>query len=136
MLQGTVECRVGSAYDTGLPDASVDVVVTDPPWGCKHRKLDIGRVLRELARVVVPLGKVLLCVGDWGGGVRKAERAIQKNPLRPEGAWLTLDKVLHNAGGVECVAFLLQLKEPVHVVGPSKAERRAARKADNHVVDK
>lgn len=117
-LMGTAEARLGSAYQTGLGDESVDLVVADPPWGCKHKKMDLGRMLREMARVVKPAGTVLLIVSNWGGGVRKTERAISKNPFRPEGAWATLGQVWHNAGGMECMAFVLKLKPKGSLISP------------------
>jgi SAM-dependent methyltransferase len=48
--------EVGSAYDTGLPDESVDVIFC---IALIHH-LDIARVVREMLRVLAPDGVVIL----------------------------------------------------------------------------
>jgi len=50
------DLQVGSAYDTGLPDASVDVVYC---MSLIHH-LEIARVRDEMRRVLVPGGKIIL----------------------------------------------------------------------------
>ena len=53
-VEATVQ--VGSAYDTGLPDASVDVIFC---IALVHH-LDIARVRKELRRVLAKNGKIIL----------------------------------------------------------------------------
>jgi SAM-dependent methyltransferase len=48
--------QVGSAYDTGLPDASVDVIYC---MSLIHH-LEIARVREEMQRVLVPGGRIIL----------------------------------------------------------------------------
>ena len=48
--------EVGSAYDTGLPDESVDVIFC---IALIHH-LDIARVVEEMARILVSGGVVIL----------------------------------------------------------------------------
>jgi len=112
LLQGEVEVLLGSAYETGLEAGSVDAVLCDLPWGLKHKKLDVGRLLREMARVVRVGGTVGLVVADWGGMFRKMERAIQSNPHRPTtgGAWDVVARVHHNASGMNCMAYFFRLR--------------------------
>ena len=50
------ELQVGSAYDTGLPDASVDVVYC---MSLIHH-LEIARVREEMQRMLVPGGRIIL----------------------------------------------------------------------------
>lgn len=50
------DVRLGSAYDTGLPDASVDVVYC---MSLIHH-LEIARVRDEMWRVLVPGGRIIL----------------------------------------------------------------------------
>ncbi len=50
------ELQVGSAYDTGLPDASIDVVYC---MSLIHH-LEIVRVRDEMRRILVPGGRIIL----------------------------------------------------------------------------
>lgn len=77
---GSVDIVTGDARDTGLPDASVDLVVTSPPyWKKRDYGLDgqIGQesspedyaeamleCLKEWKRVLRPTGSVFLNIGD------------------------------------------------------------------------
>lgn len=61
------DLRQADATATGLPSASCDVVVSDPPWGDVHGgEVDLvalyGALLDEAARIVVPGGDALVIV--------------------------------------------------------------------------
>jgi SAM-dependent methyltransferase len=80
---GRADVRVGSAEDTGCPEASFDVAVSVnnvPMWG----DLDAG--MRELRRVLRPGGRVIVA---WHGGSRPGLVA-RKLALPDE----TLDRIL------------------------------------------
>lgn len=53
-LRGTVDVVHADALHLPLPASSIDVVLTDLPFGLRHARLDVGALMRELARLVVP----------------------------------------------------------------------------------
>jgi len=72
-----VEFRVGKAEDTGLPDASVDIVSAGQCWHWFDRE----RASRECRRILAPGGVVLLAHFDWiplpGNVVEATEQLIK-----------------------------------------------------------
>ncbi|MFB9237611.1 class I SAM-dependent methyltransferase [Plantactinospora siamensis] len=88
---GRVDLRIGSAARTGLPDGSVDRIVsvnTVAIWP----DLDAG--LRELRRVLRPGGTLLIA---WHGGT--APSAIGRRLRLPEGKLHRLDQALREHVG-------------------------------------
>ncbi len=63
--QPDIDLRLADAGTTGLPDASVDVIVSDPPWGdavgdhARNAAL-YPRTLDEAARLLAPGGRLVL----------------------------------------------------------------------------
>ena len=63
------------------PDACVDVVVCDPPWGDALGSIETNRdlyprFLQEMARVITPAGRLIMITHD----VRRFERDIAASP--------------------------------------------------------
>lgn len=59
-----VEFRVGSADDTGLPDASIDLITS---FETIEHVPDPARLLAEFARVLAPGGRLVMSTpNDWG----------------------------------------------------------------------
>ena len=80
-----------SAEDTGLPDASADIVSAGQCW----HWFDRPRAAREVARLLVPDGRVLIAHFDWipleGNVVRATEQLIERfNPAWTMGNGLGL----------------------------------------------
>ncbi|CAE7879542.1 THUMPD2 [Symbiodinium necroappetens] len=68
-LQELAVVRRGDARQLPLPDDSVDVVVSDLPFGRKHGSVEANRslypaALREVARVLHPGGRGVVATGD------------------------------------------------------------------------
>ena len=77
----TVDFRVATAEDTGLPDGSVDVVTAGQCW----HWFDGPAAAAEARRVLVPGGRIAICHFDWipfPGGVAAAteDLVLQHNP--------------------------------------------------------
>lgn len=93
----TVDYRVASAEETGLPAASCDVVTAGQCW----HWFDRPRAARELKRVLSPAGQLVIAHFDWlpvAGNVTQATEALIEahNPAWKLGggtglypAWLT-----------------------------------------------
>jgi len=73
----TVDYRVGTAEDTGLPDTYADVVTAGQCW----HWFDGDAAARECYRILKPDGKVVIAHFDWlplkGNVVEATERLIQ-----------------------------------------------------------
>jgi SAM-dependent methyltransferase len=99
---------------------SVDVALSDLPFGNRHAKLDVGALLAELWRVLRPggRGRALLVVKAMDRA--KLERAARshsaKKPWRCEGA------TAFASGGIDVVAVLFVREGP-----PATPPRAAAR---------
>ena len=106
-LIGEVRVRCADATSSGLEAGSVDCVLADLPFGRLHERLDVGALLREMARVVRVGGRAML-VGDAGpGGVTSACIKAARRFPRP-GVWSTEFERACAAGGNECSALLLR----------------------------
>ena len=72
-----IEFRLGKAEETGLPDASFDVVSAGQCW----HWFDRPRAAQEVKRLLKPGGRVLIAHFDWlplpGNVVDRTERLIQ-----------------------------------------------------------
>ncbi|MCH7705764.1 MAG: methyltransferase domain-containing protein [Chloroflexi bacterium] len=77
----SVSYTVATAEETGLPDASFDVVTAGQCW----HWFDRGRVAQEVRRLLVPEGRLVIAHFDWiplqGNIVEATERLIESyNP--------------------------------------------------------
>jgi SAM-dependent methyltransferase len=74
-----IEYRIGTAEQTGLDDASVDVLTAGQCW----HWLDRVAAVKEAARVIAPGGRALICHFDWlplpGNVVEATEDLILKH---------------------------------------------------------
>jgi cytochrome-b5 reductase len=95
---------------SALRAGAVDAVVADLPYGVLHARMDVGRLLVELARVVRVGGRALL-VGSAGssGTARSCTKAAKR--FTP-GRWRVVTETACAAGGVACIAVLFERKEP------------------------
>jgi SAM-dependent methyltransferase len=75
----TIRYVAGTAEETGLPDASFDVVSAGQCWHWFDRR----RAAREVGRVLVPRGRLVIAHFDWlpfaGNVVEATEQLIQKH---------------------------------------------------------
>ncbi len=74
-----VEYRIGRAEQTGLADASVDVVTAGQCW----HWFDRAAAAAECARILVPDGRLVIAHFDWiplaGSAVEATEKLIQEH---------------------------------------------------------
>ncbi|MGB9707042.1 MAG: TRM11 family SAM-dependent methyltransferase, partial [Microgenomates group bacterium] len=61
------EVRKGDALNSGIPDNSIDVIVTDPPWGEFQRISNpedfYRKMLQEFKRILKPEGRAVILMG-------------------------------------------------------------------------
>jgi SAM-dependent methyltransferase len=95
------DLRVGSAYATGLPDASVDVIFSI----MLIHHLDIVPVCREMLRILVPGGRVIL-----------------KEPIRFSASYARLRNLLPARSGISEYEHPLTRAELTGACAPFKPE--------------
>ncbi|KAL1508149.1 hypothetical protein AB1Y20_007736 [Prymnesium parvum] len=105
-LRGRVRVMCASAYATGLPPGSIDVVIADLPFGLRHARLDVALLLRELARVLRPGGRALLLGSAAAGGTAAA--CVKAAERRQPGVWALRGSTPCSAGGVACLALMFE----------------------------
>ena len=130
-----VEILVGNALSTGLATGSIDIVLSELPFGKAYQRIDVGRLLRELHRLLQPgrchtihsseqsnkgasgsgdqkrvpaSGGVALIVGAEGGGgtARALAKAAALHPF--PGAWSLEAKTPFAMGGIDVCALKLR----------------------------
>ena len=113
VLRGSVLSMVGDAASprgggcsSGLRDGSVDGAIADLPYGMLYARMDVGRLVLELSRVMRVGGRALL-VGSAGKG-GTATACVKSARRYAPGCWRVEAEVSCAAGGVECTALLLE----------------------------
>ena len=78
-MNKAIDIKHGYAQSLNLPDESVDVIITDPPWGMYSNGLDItglySKVLNECERVLVGKGRMTVLTG----AKHEFEEALEKS---------------------------------------------------------
>ena len=109
---GSTVCVVaGDALRCPFANGSFDVAVADLPFGMRHAKLDVGALMRELARVLTPRGGRALLFGSAGGGGGSADAVIKVAKVHQPNVWDVVERTRCSAAGVACEAVLLKLGE-------------------------
>ena len=109
---GSTVCVVaGDALRCPFANGSFDVAVADLPFGMRHAKLDVGALMRELARVLKPRGGRALLFGSAGGGGGSADAVIKVAKVHQPNVWDVVERTRCSAAGVACEAVLLKLRE-------------------------
>jgi SAM-dependent methyltransferase len=90
---------------SGLRAASVDAAVADLPYGMLHARMDVGALIRELARVLRHEGSALL-VGS-AGSTGTAMACVRSARRFPPGGWVLSEQRECAVGGVACLAVRL-----------------------------
>ena len=114
-LQGSVLTLVGDAAggsmsgagsSSGLRAGTIDAAVADLPFGMLYARMDVGKLLVELARLIRVGGRALI-VGS--AGPSGTARACVKSARRyTPGKWRVEAEVASAAGGVALTAVLLE----------------------------
>lgn len=133
-LRGTVHVLCadsGNPKRLALPEASIDVAVADLPFGMLHEKrLDVGRLLCALAKLLRPGGRCLLVGNSGKGGVAAAVvKAGDRFPRK--GAWALERQTALAAGGIACTAVELRLV-PTGAMPDQQHASQPASDADAH----
>ena len=84
-MEETVDVRVGDALATGLAGGSVDVVATELPFGKAYRRIDVGKLLRELHRILRPGGAVSVSVSTTPAVTATAAATAETPAVDEEG---------------------------------------------------
>lgn len=111
VLRGKVLAVAGDAASingssSGLRAGSIDAAVADLPFGMLYARMDVGRLVTELARLIRIGGRALL-VGS--AGPSGTARACVKSAKRyTPGCWRVEAEVASAAGGVALTAVLLE----------------------------
>ena len=103
----TVEALVGDGLATPFGDATFDVAVADLPFGLRHAKLDVAKLMRELRRLLKPGGGRALLFGSANGG-GSAEAVLKVARKQQATSWRVVERTPCSAAGVACEAVLLE----------------------------
>lgn len=110
-----LEVVLGDALSTGLAAGSVDVVISDLPFGNRHGRLDVGALLAELWRVLSPSGgRAILVVKAQDKP--KLERAARSHSRKKP--WLNAGTTAFSSGGIDVVAVMFVREGPPCPVSP------------------
>ena len=131
LVAGAQVCVVhGDCTRTPLQGGSVDVVIADLPFGLRHARLDIGALMRELARLV-PAGGRAIILGSAGPGGSATACAKVVRTQQPHATWLLRGETPCYSGGVPCdVLRFERLSSPTSE--GSGTRRRGKRPLDPH----
>ena len=118
---------------SGLRAASVDAAVADLPYGMLHARMDVGALLRELARVLRHGGCALL-VGS-AGSTGTAMACVRSARRFPPGGWVLSEQRECAVGGVACIAVrLTRVRAPARALArtfaPNPSTAASAARAD------
>jgi predicted RNA methylase len=105
-LRGIVSvCCADASSSAWLRPSSVDGVLADLPYGHMHSRLDVGVLLRQLARLLRPGGRAVLLGGAGPSGTAAA--CLKSALCWPPGVWGVERQLPCQAGGIECIAVVL-----------------------------
>jgi len=105
-LIGRVHVLCSDALSLPLRANSLDACLADLPFGMRHARLDVGGLLRELARCMRAGGRVLL-VGSAGPN-GTAFASVKAAKRWPPGGWRLTSQTDCSAGGIDCTAVLFE----------------------------
>lgn len=128
-LRGSVGVYCADASSSAsLRPASVDGVLADLPYGLAHSRLDVGALIRQLARLLRPGGRAVLLGGAAPGGTAAA--CLKSARLWPAGGWRVEKLLSCQAGGIPCTAVVLVRLHTVPKAGRPRSRGRGNRGAE------
>ena len=125
-VRGHVMIVHGNALRCPFPTSSFDVAIADLPFGLRHERLDVGALMRELARVVAPGGRAVMFGSSDAAGVATAcAKAVAK--AAGPAVWRLVEQIPCCAGAVACAALCFdRLESPAGDSGTRNRKRRTS----------
>lgn len=103
-LRGAVSAVLGDGYALPMAAGSFDLAIADIPFGLRHKRLDVGRLLRELGRLLRVDGRALILGSAGPGGTAAACAKVVRKQLTS--VWRLAGRTECASGGVACEALL------------------------------
>lgn len=99
---GVVRAVSGDALALDGAGADYDCVCVDLPYGSRHPRLDVAKLLKSVAGVLRPGGRALLVDSARDGA------AVRRSVARQAKAWAPVAERFFDMAGIEAVAFELR----------------------------